>query len=281
MTSAAALEHLLTLTRDAAREGGLMALGHWREGGATTASVDYKSGGSPVTAADLAVDAHLGERLRRAEPSFGWLSEETADDPVRLDRRYVWVVDPIDGTRSFARGDPDWTVAIGLVEDGVPVLGVVYAPVTGEMYAAVRGGGAMLDETPIAVSGKTELSGCRIAGPRPLLDALDEEGPTFLRSPRTHSLALRIARIAEGRIDVGVAEAHAHDWDLAAAHVILSEAGGALIGRDGRVPVYNRPSTKHTAIAAGPAPLARNLADMLRAVDLRRVAVEDGTPRRR
>ncbi len=281
MTSASALADLLTLVRDAAREGGRMALAHWREGGTTTASVDYKSGGSPVTEADLAVDAYLGERLRRAEPGFGWLSEETADDPSRLERRHVWVVDPIDGTRSFARGDADWTVAIGLVEDGIPVLGAVYAPVTDEMYAAVRGAGATLGDAPIGVSARRELSGSRIVGPKPLVDAVLEEGRAFERTPRTHSLALRLVRVAEGRVDVGVAEAHAHDWDLAAAHVILSEAGGALIGRDGRVPVYNRRSTKHTAVAAGPEPLARELADILRAVDLRRVAIEDGTPRRR
>jgi myo-inositol-1(or 4)-monophosphatase len=281
MISASSLDDLLTLATDAAREGGRMAMAHFTPGGRTTAAVDYKAGGSPVTAADLAVDAHLGERLRRAEPDFGWLSEETADDPSRLDKRRVWIVDPIDGTRSFARGDEDWTVAIGLVEDGRPVLGAIYAPVTGDLFAAVRGGGATLNGRPIAVSARTEAAGARLLGPKPLVDAVIHEGGRFERAPRVHSLALRIAHVAAGLVDLGVAEAHAHDWDLAAAHMILTEAGGELRGRDGRVPSYNRPSTKHPAIAAGSPALLPSLAELLEAVDLRRVAVEDGMRRGR
>ncbi len=281
MTSARSLTDLSALVSEAARVGGRMALDYFRPGEKTTAAIDFKHGGSPVTAADLAVDAHLGALLRDAEPSFGWLSEETADDPARLACRRVWVVDPIDGTRSFARGDADWTVAIGLVEDGVPLLGVVYAPVTDEMFSAVLGAGATLNGRPIRVSARPALSGARLLGPKPLVDAVMSRHADFERTPRVHSLALRLAHVADGRVDVGIAEANAHDWDLVAAHAILTEAGGALLGRDGRTPAYNRPSTQHPAVAAGPPDLVGTLAEMLQAVDLRRVAVEDGVPRPR
>ncbi len=281
MISARSLDDLLMLATEAAREGGRMAMTRFTPGGATTAAIDYKAGGSPVTEADLAVDAYLGDLLRRAEPGFGWLSEETADEPSRLEKRRVWVVDPIDGTRSFARGDADWTVAIGLVEDGIPLLGALFAPVSGDMFAAARGAGATLNGRPVAVSARTEAEGASLLGPKPLVDAVMNEGGRFERVPRVHSLALRIAHVAAGRVDLGVAEAHAHDWDLAAAHAILVEAGGELRTREGRTPSYNRPSTKHPAIAAGSPALLPSLTELLAAVDLRRVAVEDGVRRGR
>src|SRR5689334_5304320 len=115
--------------RESTLEAGRLALSYFRAGQSTTAAVNFKHGGSPVTAADLAVDELLKQRLGRVAPEFGWLSEETTDTRARLQRRLVWVVDPIDGTRAFARGDVDWTIAVGLVFDGIPIAGFVYAPV--------------------------------------------------------------------------------------------------------------------------------------------------------
>ncbi len=105
------------------------ALKHWT-----------KAGDSPVSEADMAVDALLKERL--AMPGIGWLSEETEDNAARLESRRVWIADPIDGTRSYIAGFPDWTIAVGLVEDGRPILGCVFAPVTDEMFFAEIGKGA-------------------------------------------------------------------------------------------------------------------------------------------
>ena len=128
----------------AAREAGALALGFFRLGAGTSAEVQSKFGGSPVTEADLAADALLKRRLREAFPDAGWLSEETADDAERLKRRVLLVVDPIDGTRAFVAGDPRWAVSAALVVDGRPVAGVVHAPALEETYAAARGAGATL-----------------------------------------------------------------------------------------------------------------------------------------
>ena len=169
----------LNVAREAAEAAGRMAIAYFRHGSQTTAGIDYKHGGSPVTEADLLVDLYLRERLMTAAPDFGWLSEETADAPARLKKRNVWVVDPIDGTKSFARGDPDWTIAVGLVRDGVPLAGFVYAPVSDEMFEATPGRPALLNGHPIQVSSCASLDKARIAGPRPVLDAIQGSGARF------------------------------------------------------------------------------------------------------
>jgi myo-inositol-1(or 4)-monophosphatase len=251
---------VLATARHAVREAGDLALRWFRPGQGTAAEVSYKHGGSPVTEADLAVDTFLKNRLGAAAPGFGWLSEETVDDSSRLTRRFAWVVDPIDGTRSFARGDADWTVAVGIVADGVPVAGFVYAPVTDEMFEATPGDVSRRNGEPITPTGRDTLSDAFVAGPRPLLDRLVAGPVPFRQAPRIHSLAFRMVRVADGTVDAGLASEKAHDWDLAAAHAILSGAGTTLIGASGKVPTYNRPSTMHEPLAAGTDRLARDLA---------------------
>jgi myo-inositol-1(or 4)-monophosphatase len=135
----------------AAREAGALALGFFRLGAATSAEVRSKSGGSPVTEADLAANALL-KRASVRRFQAGWLSEETTDDAERLKRRALLVIDPIDGTRAFVAGDPRWAVSAALVVDGRPVAGVVHAPALDETYAGARGAGATFNEAPIAVA---------------------------------------------------------------------------------------------------------------------------------
>lgn len=277
MLQTADLDHLLALSQNAARQAGALALAHFIPGSRTSAGISYKDGGSPVTEADLAVDQFLKTHLGELRSDFGWLSEETADSPERLAHSCIWIVDPIDGTKSFARGDQDWTVAIALVENGQPVLGCIYAPTSDEMFSATRGQGAFLNGTRLSGGSKTSLDGARLVGPKPLVDALASHHQGFARTERVHSLALRLARIAQGWADAGVAEAHAHDWDLAAAHVILNEAGLVLHTREQTVPSYNRPTTRHPAIAGGPLHLVTPLTAMLQRINLDRIAVEDGS----
>ena len=187
---------VLDAARDSTLEAGRMALSYFRAGRSTTAEVNFKHGGSPVTAADLAVDALLRERLGGVAPDYGWLSEETTDTRARLDRRLVWVVDPIDGTRSFARGDADWTIAVGLVRDGVPVAGFVYAPVPGDLYEVVPGQPALRNASPIRVNPRDRLDGALLSGPKPLLDQIDaisriERDPGSIPSPTGSSMSRR------------------------------------------------------------------------------------------
>jgi myo-inositol-1(or 4)-monophosphatase len=262
----------LARAREAAGEAGRMALGYFRSGARTSADIMYKEGGSPVTEADLAVDAFLREELLRAAPDFGWLSEETADNPSRLDHRHVWVVDPIDGTRAFARGDSDWTVAIGIVCHGLPVAGFIYAPVTEEFYEAVPGGPAMLNGRTVRASGRSEVAGARVAGPRPMLDAMEALPLRFQPMPRIHSLAYRFVQVADGRLDGSMASGRANDWDLAAAHAILEAAGATVVNVSGDTPLYNRASTMHDPVVAAAPAMAQALAELMRRPALARVS---------
>ena len=243
---------LTPTVRDIAREAGEIAMKFFRSGLSTSARIWSKAGGSPVTEADVAVDTFLKVRLSGLMPEAGWLSEETADDPRRLDRKYVWIVDPIDGTRAFLSGSHDWSVAIALLENTRPVLGIVYAPAHETIYEAEEGRGARRDGEAIAVSDALSLEGISVAGPKPFLDRLAREVPSITRPPRIPSLALRIARVADGTVDAGLVSTDARDWDIAAADLILHEAGGALTTLDGDKPVYNRPEPSHGELAAGP-----------------------------
>ena len=234
---------------DAAREAGAIALDFFRHGEQTRARIDYKMGGSPVTEADLAVDAFLRERLGGAFAGAGWLSEETEDDPSRLGRAHVLIVDPIDGTRAFLAGDPRWAVSIALVVEGRPVAGVVHAPALDETYAAARGHGAVLNDAVIAVSRRAALDGARIAGPKPMVEAIGRAaGLSFDQQSKIPSLAYRMALLARGAIDLALASEKSHDWDIAAADLILEEAGGRLVEATGEPLLYNQAQTRHGAL---------------------------------
>ena len=248
----------------AALRGGAIALDYFRPGERTSARIDMKEGGSPVTEADHAVDAFLTKELRRALPEAGWLSEETIDDPDRLSRDLVFIVDPIDGTRAFMSGDVRWAVCIALVERGQAVAGIVHLPAMKQTFVAHRGGGAFRNKEPICVSARASLSGGSIAGPAQMLKALAAEGLDFRMEPRIPSLAYRFTRVAEGSLDAGLASTNACDWDIAAADIILREAGGGLTDPHGLRPVYNRPVTRHGILAAAPGQLQDEATAILR-----------------
>lgn len=248
----------LSRLRETIREAATLAMPLFRRGGQTHARIWSKSGGSPVTEADVAVDTFLKVRLSEIEPGAAWLSEETSDDPIRLDSDLVWIVDPIDGTRAFLSGHPDWSIAVALLARGEPVLGFVYAPVLDAFYEATAGGGAFRNAQRIAVSPAAALEGARVAGPRPLVERMlrgaTREGvaPQVTLVERVPSLALRVARVAEGAIDLGLISSDSRDWDLAAADLILREAGGAVVDVEGRSAVYNRSEPRHGELIAAP-----------------------------
>ncbi len=254
---------LLPAIRQSCIAAGEIALDLYRPGATTAARVWSKSGGSPVTEADIGVDSFLRVQLSVLLPDAAWLSEETVDDALRLSRRYVWVVDPIDGTRAFMAGSPDWAVCVALLDDGVPIAGVVHAPACAATYTALLGGGAQRNGAAIAATTRAAFAQARIAGPRPMLDALARL-ESFEAADKIPSLALRLARIADGTIDAGLISSDARDWDLAAADLILSEAGGRLTGGDGQAVVYNRETPVHGVLVASNGGLAQPLLDALR-----------------
>jgi myo-inositol-1(or 4)-monophosphatase len=207
---------------------------------------------SPVCEADIAVDALLRERLTGGSDGIAWLSEETADDAARLTARYVWVVDPIDGTRAYLAGEPDWAISVALVENGRPVAACLYAPALDEFFVARAGAGSTLNGKAIAATRGADLRGIRVAGPPKFLERLSSVMPPFTKLPRGHSLALRLVRVAQGLCDAAFAGGNSHDWDLAAADLLVHEAGGALTPLAGGTIAYNRPVPRHgMLIAAG------------------------------
>jgi myo-inositol-1(or 4)-monophosphatase len=255
------LTALSAILVDAVREAGAAALASFRR----PLKRWTKHGASPVCEADIAVDALLRERLHAAAPDYGWLSEEGVDDLARLTAKRIWVVDPIDGTRAYIDGIGDWAVAAALVENGRPIVGVIFAPVEGSLFAAVAGRGATRNGAPMRASAGTALDGARIAGPRRQLEKLAAAVPGFEAMPKIHSLALRLARVADGTLDAAFAARSSHDWDLAAADLLVHEAGGALTTIEGRVLTYNCADPVHAALIAAGQTRHRALIDLVNA----------------
>jgi myo-inositol-1(or 4)-monophosphatase len=224
----------------------------------------WLKGTSPVSEIDIAVDVLLKRQLAAIAPDAGWLSEETEDAPARLMAPRVWIVDPIDGTRAFLAGRPDWAVSVALVETGRPVVAALYAPVSEEFFLAIAGSGATRNGAPIGVSPGDAIAGARVGGPKGFLDRLPAVAPAFTIEPRVHSLALRLARVAEGTLDVAFAGGNSHDWDLAAADLLVHEAGGALTTTTGATLAYNGATPVHGVLVAAGQPRHQALCALLR-----------------
>ncbi|WP_159730366.1 3'(2'),5'-bisphosphate nucleotidase CysQ [Methylosinus sp. Ce-a6] len=242
----------LPLLEAVARRAGEIAMAFFRPGEKTSAAVFYKEGGSPVTEADMAVDRFLQEAALALFPDAGWLSEETADNEKRLSRARLLVVDPIDGTQAFLRGDARWAVSIALIDAGRPTLGVIHAPALEWTFAAAAGRGAALNGAPIRVTERSVLTGARLEAPRGLAARFAGSDYKFEMQNRTPSLALRVADVASGRNDLTIASADSKDWDIAAADVILTEAGGVLSELEGVPLRYNRPQLRRDMLIAAP-----------------------------
>ena len=243
------VEEDLSLARKAALEAGRIALKFFRHDPRWENKPDH----TPVSEADMAVDEALKEMLLAARPGYGWLSEETADDLSRLGKRRVWVLDPLDGTRGFLAGDPNWCVSLALVEDGAAKLGVIHAPALGKTWAARAGGGAFLDGRPITTSRREKLEGAHVIGPRSIHDPRHWDKPwPRVEVSKLPSLALRLAQVACAAADAMVAPGFKSDWDLAAGDVIIREAGGVITDGRGRPLAYNRRDIRPWGVVAAP-----------------------------
>ncbi len=218
---------------------------------------------SPVSEADIAVDNLLRERLLAIVPDAGWLSEETDDDGSRLSKRQVWVIDPIDGTRAYIAGLVDWTISAALVEDGRPVVAALFAPAENEFFSAIVGHGATCNGLNLKASDGESLEGAHISGPRRIVEQLSAAAPTIVALPRVHSLALRFARVAQGRLDAALSGGSSHDWDLAAADLLVHEAAGALTTFTGDRVLYNRAEPVHGPLLAAGGARHRALREVL------------------
>jgi myo-inositol-1(or 4)-monophosphatase len=234
------------LLKDTVREAGALALSLFR----TELKNWTKGASSPVSEADIRVNDLIESRLRSATPDYGWLSEESVDDGQRLGKRLVWIVDPIDGTRGYLAGREDWCVSVALVENASPVLAAVFAPASDEFFFAVRGQRATLNDVPMHTIAGTELDFSRVAGPKPLVEQLGEPSGEITLHPRIASLALRLCRVAQGKLDAAFAGGQSRDWDLAAANLIVQEANGSMTELSGDPILYNRREVTHGVLVA-------------------------------
>jgi myo-inositol-1(or 4)-monophosphatase len=215
----------------------------------------HKADNTPVSEADLAVDKMLRERLTKARPSYGWLSEETADNTDRLAAERVWIVDPIDGTRAFLAGRPDWTIAAALVERGRPVLAAVLNPPNSEMYTARLRRGTHLNGDPVIVNAPGRLDGSRIIMTKNDLKKASSPAPwPSVERMWINSIAYRLAAIAAGRADATFSLTAKSEWDLAAPVLLVQEAGGKVTDIAGRAFNFNQPVPLMSGlVAAAPA----------------------------
>jgi myo-inositol-1(or 4)-monophosphatase len=255
------LDEELSLLREAAAEAGSIALSFFgREPG-----VWMKTGDSPVSEADIAVDEFLRNTLLAARPDYGWLSEETVDPVERRVARRTFVVDPIDGTRGFIAGSSRWCVSVAIVENGRPVAGVLECPADKVRYSAIKSGGAWKDGTALRVM--PPLKAARIGGPQALVDLLPARAEGIERVSHIPSLAYRLAMVAEGQMDATFVKPYSHDWDLAASDLILAEAGGGLRNRLGLAPDYAGSDPSHGTLVAGSGPLLDELSAAIAGLD--------------
>lgn len=209
-----------------------------------------KAGDDPVTEADTSVDALLRELL--PWDGEGWLSEETEDDLSRLARRRVWVVDPLDGTREFVTGIPEWCVSIGLVVGGEPVAGGICNPATGETIVGARGLGVTLNGQPARVSGRRTLAGSRVLASRSEVRRGEWEGyrEDLFEIRPTGSVAYKLALVAAGQVDATWTLAPKHEWDVAAGVALVLAAGGAIVAGSPEELRFNRERPKLSRLIA-------------------------------
>jgi myo-inositol-1(or 4)-monophosphatase len=249
----------LALLAEAAREAGRIAMRYFRR----DQEVWLKGGTSPVSEADYAADRFLRDTLLAARPDYGWLSEETADDVARLDSRRTFIVDPIDGTRGFLEGRREWCVSAAVVEGGRSIAAVLECPATEETFAATLGGGAFKNRRRLTV-GPTRESPL-VGGPVAMINALPPD--TRDRARRCQyipSLAYRIGMVADGTLDATFVKPNSRDWDLAAADLILHEAGGGIFDERTMAPTYGGWDTLHGALVCGSGELLESMAQTIR-----------------
>ncbi len=214
-------------------------------------------GTSPVTAADHAANDILHDMLRGARPGYGWLSEESEDDPARMGQDRVFIVDPIDGTRAFMYGQDTWVVSVAVTEGGRSLAGVLFAPSLDELFIADASG--RVEKNGKALKIEPHGGPLRVSAADDMMKRFGRDLGAIERMSRIPSLAYRLAMIADGRMDATIVKPHAHDWDLAAADLILVNAGGGICDVHGARPLYNSATARHDVLIAAREDLVERL----------------------
>ena len=231
----------------------------------TKYTVDYKSGdNSPVTIADREANQKIHSMLQEAFPDYGWLSEETVDSSARLTTRRVWVVDPMDGTKEFIQKIPEFAVSIGLIEDGQPILGVVYNPTLDQLFWAVRGQGAWHGEQQLHVPETHRLGDATILSSRSETKRGEWKDFTSLFHARPMgSIAYKLACIAKGEADASFTLVPKNEWDICGGTLLVEEAGGRVTNLRGKPVLFNQPTTLLQGLVASNGSLHTQLMDLI------------------
>lgn len=252
----------LSLLIKAAEAAGDIAKGFFQN---APKSWDKADGAGPVTEADIAVNDMLEDRLRSARRDYGWLSEESQDNDARLSKEHVFIIDPIDGTRSFIEGGKTWSHSFAIARSGEVTAAVVYLPMRNMLYTASLGEGAHLNGGRIAASKQAQISEAQVLATKPTLESKHwkaQSAPAFARHHRP-SLAYRLALIAEGKFDAMLTLRPSWEWDIAAGALITSEAGGLITDKTGAALRFNGTDPRLNGVVAASAPLHPALLDKL------------------
>ena len=247
----------------AARNAGKILMDYYQS---SDKKIEMKGFNNPVTIADFKADEYLFNFLSNEFPEYGWLSEETVDTDERLSKKRVWIVDPLDGTKEFIEGVPHFTVSIGLVEDGEPVVGVIYNPASGEMFSCEKGKGVDLNGEQVQITKKNNLISSSIAVSRSELKR--KEWEPFRKQLKSimpiGSVAYKLALVSSGKYDIFATIAPKNEWDICAGDCLVNEAGGIFKTINNKKIIYNQKKTLVTdTIIATNSILFEEISDLL------------------
>lgn len=236
----------LAVAEHAARAAGALIMGLFKG----KYDVQEKSKNNPVTTADLEANRVIRETIHASYPQDGWLSEEDADNTKRLSNSRVWVIDPIDGTKEFIEGVPQFAVSIGFVVDGRAKVAVVYNPPKQRFYKAAAGHGAFLNDKPIQVTSRQEVNGAKLLVSRSEPQRKFQVFVDRCEIKPVGSIAYRLAKVAGGDGDATLTFRNIHEWDICAGVLMVEEAGGKVVDGDGNPLLFNRETPKHRGVVA-------------------------------
>ncbi len=233
-------DKIVKLSFEAIDKAGKIALNYEKK----KINFEYKSKNQPVTKADIDINNYLKDFFKKYTPEYGWLSEESVDNRSRLKRDFFWCVDPIDGTRSFIENKPEYCISIALIKNNFPVFGIIYNPRTDQKFFAVKNYGAFCNDKKISVGNQNKLDNIRIAISSSESDILKGKKINVKNIEKIGSIAYKIALVANGTIDATLSFTKKSDWDVAAATLILNEAGGKTSLMNGKELSYNTKNLK-------------------------------------
>jgi myo-inositol-1(or 4)-monophosphatase len=255
LTTTFEYERELAVAERAAREAGLAIMGLFKG----RFDVHEKSKNNPVTTADLEANRIIRNKIYQTFPEDGWLSEEDADNSSRLGLTRIWVIDPIDGTKEFIEGVPQFAVSIAFVVEGRPKIAVVFNPAEGRFYKAAAGQGAYLNEQTIRVTPQHEIDGALLLVSRSEPQKRFQVFVDRCDIRRVGSIAYRLAKVAGGDGDGTLTFRTIHEWDICAGVLMVEEAGGKVFDGEGNTMIFNRELPKHRGVVAANATLAAGL----------------------